>query len=131
MDDLFAPETDARKHLELRLPPDIDALIQLSEGLNYIHSMGFVHRDIKPSNVFISYPSDREALSVMKWADFGLSKPVNERGTFSMSGMKGTWNWVAPEILRSFDENVRYKKHLAHHSKLQQGRYLPISFEFV
>jgi serine/threonine protein kinase len=36
----------------------------------------------------------------MKWADFGLSRAVNERGTFTISGVKGTRNWYAPELLR-------------------------------
>jgi serine/threonine protein kinase len=38
----------------------------------------------------------------MKWADFGLSKPVNERGSYSMSGIRGTIDWLAPEILRLY-----------------------------
>jgi serine/threonine protein kinase len=41
----------------------------------------------------------------MKWADFGLSKPVNERGTYSMSGVRGTLNWYAPEILDIYIRN--------------------------
>ncbi len=37
----------------------------------------------------------------MKLADFGLSRYVNERGTFTMSsGIKGTRNWFAPELLK-------------------------------
>ncbi len=36
----------------------------------------------------------------MKWADFGYSKPVNERGSHSISGSnRGTNNWYAPEKL--------------------------------
>lgn len=34
----------------------------------------------------------------MKWTDFGLSKTVNERETFSISGVKGTMDWFAPEV---------------------------------
>jgi serine/threonine-protein kinase/endoribonuclease IRE1 len=38
---------------------------------------------------------------VMKWADFGFSKPVNDRGSHSISGSnRGTDNWYAPEILK-------------------------------
>jgi serine/threonine protein kinase len=37
----------------------------------------------------------------MKLADFDLSRPVNERGTFTMSsGFIGTRNWYAPELLK-------------------------------
>jgi hypothetical protein len=41
---------------------------------------------------------------VMKWADFGLSKQVNERGSHSISGMRGTNNWFSPEIMKIFIE---------------------------
>ncbi len=41
----------------------------------------------------------------MKWADFGLSRSVNERGTYTMSsGIKGTRNWYAPELLKLFSQ---------------------------
>ncbi len=40
---------------------------------------------------------------VMKWADFGFSKQVNERGSFTMSGVKGTYDYFAPEILKLLD----------------------------
>ena len=36
----------------------------------------------------------------MKLADFGLSKSVNERGSYTMkSGVKGTNTYLAPELL--------------------------------
>jgi serine/threonine-protein kinase/endoribonuclease IRE1 len=40
----------------------------------------------------------------MKWADFGFSKRVNERGTFTMSDVRGTYDYFAPEILKYLDE---------------------------
>ena len=40
----------------------------------------------------------------MKWADFGLSKPVNHRGSYTMSGVRGTFDWLAPELLKLLDE---------------------------
>jgi serine/threonine protein kinase len=44
---------------------------------------------------------------VMKWADFGLSKQVNERGSHSISGMGGTNNWFSPEIMKIFIEEEK------------------------
>jgi serine/threonine-protein kinase/endoribonuclease IRE1 len=41
----------------------------------------------------------------MKWADFGLSRSVNERGTFTQSGIRGTRNWFAPELLKSLERS--------------------------
>ncbi len=73
-------------------------IYQLATGLEYIHKQGLIHRDLKPENVLII--KNRENLETMKWADFGLSKQVNERGTCSMNGIKGTREWLAPEILK-------------------------------
>jgi serine/threonine-protein kinase/endoribonuclease IRE1 len=40
----------------------------------------------------------------MTWADFRLSKLVNERGSCSMSGVRETFDWLAPELLKILDE---------------------------
>ena len=82
------------------MPPPVDVLHQLAVGLEYIHKMELIHRDIKPENVLIWLnPENNQVL--MKWADFGFSKQVNERGSHSISGgNRGTDNWYAPEILK-------------------------------
>ncbi len=85
------------------MPQKTEVLLQLAKGLEYIHKMELIHRDIKPENVLIWVnPNTKQVL--MKWADFGFSKSVNENGTFTMSGVKGTFNWLAPEILKLMDE---------------------------
>ncbi len=86
------------------MPKKTEALLQLAKGLEYIHQRGLVHRDIKPQNVLIRLDSATRKV-VMKWADFGYSKQVNERGTFSMSGVRGTYDYFAPEILKLLDED--------------------------
>ncbi len=85
------------------MPPETEVLLQLAKGLEYIHQKGLVHRDIKPENVLISSDSTTQRV-VMKWADFGFSKKVNERGTFTMSGVRGTYDYFAPEILKLLDD---------------------------
>ena len=96
------------------MPPKQEILLQLAKGLKYIHEMKLVHRDITPQNVLICIDSVIQQV-VMKWGDFGLSKQVNERGTFTMSEVKGTYNYYAPEILKlidegSFDDNNEKKR---------------------
>ncbi len=86
------------------MPTETEVLLQLAKGLEYIHRMGLVHRDIKPQNVLISLNSTTQQV-VMKWADFGLSKQVNERGTFTMTGVRGTLDYFAPEVLKLLDED--------------------------
>ncbi len=85
------------------MPPETEVLLQMAKGLEYIHQMGLVHRDIKPQNVLIRLDSTTQQV-VMKWADFGFSKRVNEKGSFSVSGVRGTYDYFAPEIWKLLDE---------------------------
>ena len=64
------------------MSPKQEILLQLAKGLEYIHNKKLIHRDIKPQNVLICIDPGNQQV-VMKWGDFGLSKQVNERGTFT------------------------------------------------
>ncbi|KAK4004968.1 hypothetical protein OUZ56_006694 [Daphnia magna] len=82
------------------MPSEIDGMIQMASGLQYIHSQQFVHRDIKPANVLISKSH------VLKISDFGFCRPVTGSGSFSMSsGPKGTKIYNSPEFLRMDEKN--------------------------
>jgi serine/threonine protein kinase len=74
-----------------------EVCFQLAMGLEHIHGKELIHRDIKPENALIRVESNRV---LMKWADFGFSKPVNERGSHSISAIRGTEYWYAAEICR-------------------------------
>jgi serine/threonine protein kinase len=102
LEKLFLKENDPKKYRG-PMPPDTEVLLQLAKGLEYIHQKRLVHRDIKPQNVLIRLDSTTQQVA-MKWADFGFSKRVNERGSFSMSGVRGTYDYFAPEILKYLDE---------------------------
>jgi serine/threonine protein kinase len=83
------------------MPSDIEALCQMANGLDYIHSKNVVHRDIKPDNVLIS-PS-----YILKISDFGFSKPTAPTGSFSAnSGPQGTRIYYAPEYLQ-LEDNIK------------------------
>jgi len=103
LDQLFLSEDDPHKYRGPPLPRHIKVLLQLAEGLAYIHSKGLVHRDIKPANVLISISSKEPTTATLKWADFGLTKETSECGTYEMSGQRGTLYWMAPEILAYFN----------------------------
>ena len=106
LDKLFLPDGHASKYSGPAIPSDLTVLLELALGLEYIHSRQLAHRDIKPDNVLIALEAENTGRSqqvVMKWADFGLSKPVNERGTYSMSGFRGNLCWMAPELLNALD----------------------------
>ncbi|KAF2205038.1 kinase-like protein [Delitschia confertaspora ATCC 74209] len=65
-------------------------LLELSQGLKYIHDMGFIHLDLKPANIFIDWEG------VLKIGDFGLASvcpaPPHIDG-------EGDRNYIAPEAL--------------------------------
>ena len=86
-------------HGVILMPPDKKVLIQIAEGLQYIHSRNLIHRDVKPENILI-LSGDKPALepAVIKWTDFGLSKRVANRDGTIWSSKKGTEGWMAPEV---------------------------------
>jgi len=104
LDQIFLETNHPRKYKGPKLPHHFTVFLQLAEGLEYIHSKNLIHRDIKPGNVLI-YVDPNTRQITMKWADFGLSRIVNQRGTFTMSsGFIGTRNWYAPELLKLITE---------------------------
>ncbi|KAI9557860.1 hypothetical protein GHT06_014611 [Daphnia sinensis] len=90
LDQLFLKSHDPQKY-NGPIPSNMEVFSQLADGLEYIHSKKFIHRDIKPGNILIKRPSPPDEKTIIKWADFGLSKDVNERGTRTMSKIVGTY----------------------------------------
>ncbi len=82
------------------------ALRQLAEGVDFLHTSGYVHRDLKPSNVLMT--EDGRVVIL----DFGLAVPVASRmdaAAFSQStevdlqpetNVAGTPAYMAPEQTR-------------------------------
>ena len=77
-------------------------IIQLVDGLKYIHSFKIIHRDIKPGNLLLTKQN------ILKIADFGVSREYS-----TMEHIKtfiGTPYYLAPEIVRGkkYDNKVDY-----------------------
>lgn len=67
-----------------------------ANGLAYIHRLKILHRDIAARNCLYN---GRETL--LKIADFGLSKLVDESGQYQdTAASKLPIKWLAPESLR-------------------------------
>ncbi len=82
-------------------------MLQLSLGLDYIHSKNLVHRDVKPDNILIhSSPATDQVL--VKISDFLFSKDTNN-GEFELSSRddQGTMYYWPPEVLAFYDEMGR------------------------
>ncbi|XP_075061793.1 calcium/calmodulin-dependent protein kinase type IV-like [Mixophyes fleayi] len=67
---------------------------QILEAVAYLHANGVVHRDLKPENLLYA---DMSPNSLLKIADFGLSKIVDDQ--VAMKTVCGTPGYCAPEIL--------------------------------
>jgi len=82
----------------------LEFILQLSLGLEYIHSQNLVHRDIKSGNILLAKPaSDGEPL-LAKLADFGFAKETSTDGKYVLSGRsRGTEEYWAPEICRIWE----------------------------
>lgn len=101
LDHLYLKEGDEKKYKGPQLHPK-DIIRQLASGIQYIHGENLVHRDLKPENVLVwladPEQNKQDEQVVIKLADFGLCKRTKESGSFTMSGVKGTRNWLSPEL---------------------------------
>ncbi|KAI6184271.1 Protein kinase domain-containing protein [Aphelenchoides bicaudatus] len=67
-------------------------LLQLFEGLDYLHSRFYVHRDIKLSNLLM------KADGILKIGDFGLARLFGQPNMAMTNGVVTLW-YRAPELL--------------------------------
>ncbi|XP_068656785.1 serine/threonine/tyrosine-protein kinase HT1-like [Aristolochia californica] len=79
--------------------------LDISRGMQSLHSNGIIHRDLKPDNLLLT--EDKKKL---KLADFGLAR--EETVTEMMTAETGTYRWMAPELYSTVTLEV--KKHYTH-----------------
>lgn len=80
----------------------INVTRQILNGLNYLHDKGIAHRDIKCANCLLTQKG------VVKLADFGASKRFESESL--VSGLKGTPNWMAPEVIKGVTMTAGWMK---------------------
>lgn len=80
----------------------VDIMLQIAEGMHYLHQKKIVHRDLKAANILYKYehstvPGASEIR--VKVADFGLSKIIEMSCTPEQQTLNtGTTLWMAPEL---------------------------------
>ena len=81
-----------KKSLDIQTKERI--IIQIFEGVNYMHKKQILHRDLKPDNIFWV----TESPLIVKVGDYGLATSLADHDTLFETC--GTTAYMAPEILR-------------------------------
>ncbi|XP_059427400.1 myosin light chain kinase, smooth muscle isoform X2 [Carassius carassius] len=71
----------------------IKYMLQIIDGVQFIHKQGIVHLDLKPENIMCINKTG----SKIKLIDFGLARRLEESG--SLKVLFGTPEFVAPEVI--------------------------------
>lgn len=87
-----------REEKRIALPRAITLLQGVAAALDYAHQNGLVHRDIKPSNVMLDSSTTPER-SVL--TDFGIAKITDAHTRITVTGMLGTFDYIAPEQIQA------------------------------
>ena len=67
-------------------------MIDVANGLHYLHTKRVVHFDLKSANILLS------RAGTAKLADIGMARVLNKSYLSVISGL-GTFAWSAPEVL--------------------------------
>ena len=77
--------------------------LDIAVGMHWMHSLKepLMHRDLKSLNILL-YKNIKTVFDKpqLKITDFGLARKSGPNGE-NMTGMAGTFHWMAPEILEN------------------------------
>ncbi|KAI3946117.1 hypothetical protein MKX01_024873 [Papaver californicum] len=81
--------------------------LDISRGMEFLHSNGIIHRDLKPANLLLT-----EDCMKLKLADFGMAR--EKTAGEIMTCEAGTYKWMAPELYSKEPLERGRKKHYDH-----------------
>jgi len=79
-------------------------------GMNYLHTCDppIIHRDLKSLNLLLDTPLEKYSDRLLvKIADFGLAKSQDINNAEKMTGLMGTYHWMAPEIFDNKNYTIK------------------------
>eukprot|EP01023_Acetabularia_acetabulum_P008781 TRINITY_DN13848_c0_g1_i3.p1 TRINITY_DN13848_c0_g1~~TRINITY_DN13848_c0_g1_i3.p1 ORF type:complete len:802 (-),score=115.63 TRINITY_DN13848_c0_g1_i3:91-2496(-) len=79
-------------------------MLNISKGIQYLHSENVIHRDLKPANILIQDPQNAHT----KITDFGLAKIKQTASSVISKPFAGTVQYMAPEMYEK-QENIDEK----------------------
>ena len=84
-------------------------MLQMVNGLSFLHQNKIVHRDLKPTNILLVMEDETDP--VVKITDFGTTKLLPEEDSSEMHTYAGTEEFMAPELLQmGSDGRLHYRK---------------------
>lgn len=112
LEKLIENSEESQKLASIRKNIDpMNVLVQITSGVQHLHSMKIVHRDLKPQNILIAPPKNVRKDCNMNFdksfrvliSDFGLCKKLEyDESSFRTSNFNnpiGTSGWRAPEVI--------------------------------
>ncbi|CAK9223418.1 unnamed protein product [Sphagnum troendelagicum] len=98
------------KQVPFGLAVALDILLQIAEGMDYLHKRQRVHMDLKSKNILVNSEQDQQMAKAgylqAKVADFGLANAKPKNVTSEEIYNVGSTQWMAPELMRLHNANA-------------------------
>ena len=95
-------DEDLEKYMKNRNKSlNVEEIRKIINGLNIVfkemHKQNIIHRDLKLRNLLVKYKDNNKSNFIVKLGDYGIGKFLDKSS--SITGLKGTAETIAPEIL--------------------------------